>query len=68
MEDLLTTEKILNCFKGFIGGRGLCQTVYSDNATNFKGASNALKRLHSFFKDAKCQDTFAKYFCNLKIG
>lgn len=39
----LTSAEFLNCFKRFVGRRGRCETMYSDNATTFVGASKELK-------------------------
>ncbi|XP_058987609.1 uncharacterized protein LOC131806839 [Musca domestica] len=38
----LTTEAFIGALKRFISRRGKCQTLYSDNATNFVGAKNQL--------------------------
>lgn len=46
----LSTELYLMTLKRFIARRGKPSIVYSDNATNFLGASNSLKDLHSFLK------------------
>lgn len=39
----LTSAAYIQCFKRFIGRRGACETLYSDNATTFVGASKELK-------------------------
>lgn len=41
----LSIDAFLNVFIRFIGRRGLPETMFSDNATNFVGASNVLKVL-----------------------
>lgn len=46
----LSTDAFLNVFKRFIGRRGLPETIYSDNATNFVGASNVLRELQTAFQ------------------
>ena len=38
----LSATAFLSCFRGFISIRGQPRIVYSDNATKFKAASNAL--------------------------
>jgi len=47
----LTTKAFLNILKRFIGRRGVCSDIFSDNATNFVRANNRLlelkKRFHS---------------------
>lgn len=46
----LTTEAFVFTLKRFVARRGNPTTIYSDNATNFKGASNQLNDLYKFFK------------------
>lgn len=41
----LTTESFLGCLKRFMARRGKCANIYSDNATNFKGAQRELYEL-----------------------
>ncbi len=45
----LTTEAFLACFRRFISRRGLPTDVFSDNGSNFVGASNDLADLYAFF-------------------
>lgn len=40
----LSTQHFIAAFKRFTSRRGLCQHVYSDNATNFVGASTEIPR------------------------
>lgn len=47
----LTTHSFLNCLKRFVSRRGLCAKLYSDNATNFVGANNELKRIFNLVSD-----------------
>lgn len=42
----LSTEAFLNAFKRSIARRGKVSHIYSDNGTNFQGASNKLKELY----------------------
>ncbi|UYV81292.1 hypothetical protein LAZ67_20000677 [Cordylochernes scorpioides] len=52
----LTAETFLAALKIFISRRGRPTDIYSDNATNFKGASNILKERWKLFKAANIQD------------
>jgi hypothetical protein len=56
----LTTEAILAALRSFIACRGKPRTIYSDNGTNFQGASNELHKiynmLHSSSQMARVQD------------
>ncbi|KMQ84824.1 integrase core domain protein [Lasius niger] len=42
----LSTEEFLEAFRRFIARRGRPSVIYSDNATNFVGASNLLRRIN----------------------
>ncbi|UYV69731.1 hypothetical protein LAZ67_7000518 [Cordylochernes scorpioides] len=55
----LTAETFLAALKRFISRRGRPTDIYSDNATNFKGASNILKERWKLFNAANIQDFFA---------
>ncbi|CAK1589240.1 unnamed protein product [Parnassius mnemosyne] len=47
----LTSEGFLQAFKRFVARRGHCQEIWSDNGTNFVGASKELAHL---FRTEKC--------------
>lgn len=48
----LSTDAFIGALKRFISRRGRCQNIYSDNATNFVGASNKLSELsNSIFSE-----------------
>lgn len=51
----LTTESFLAALRRFISRRGLVTDLYSDNATNFVGANNELKKLYAFLQDEQDQ-------------
>lgn len=38
----LTTEDFLNALKCFVSRRGIPNTIYSDNGTNFRGAERCI--------------------------
>lgn len=46
----LSTEAFMACFRRMIARRGLCNIIWSDNATNFRGADAALKKVYEFLK------------------
>lgn len=47
----LTTEAFLTALKRFVGRRGKPAQIFSDNGTNFRGASHELDRLSKFLRD-----------------
>jgi hypothetical protein len=59
----LSTEHFLLSFRRFISRRGVCRTVYSDNALTFKSADNELKRLYMNLNDSKVKN----YLCRKGI-
>jgi hypothetical protein len=42
----LTTIAFISCYERFIGRRGRCEIIYSDNGTTFKGAQRELKNAY----------------------
>lgn len=46
----LTTDCFIAALKRFIGRRGLCKNIYSDNGTTFVGANTKLKEIFNFLK------------------
>jgi hypothetical protein len=60
----LTTESFLNALKRFISRRGHVAEIYSDNATNFTGASRELKLL---LNSPKCQNLISQEMNNVNI-
>lgn len=60
----LTTDGFLNALKRFASRRGLCQQIYSDNATNFIGADNEFKRISQIQQT----DKFHNYLDENKIS
>ena len=67
----LTTEAFLAALRRFIARRGKPRTIYSDNCTNFQGASNELHEiynmLHSSSQMARVQDFLASEGCDWKF-
>lgn len=52
----LTTEGFLAAFKRFVARRGRCNHLWSDNGTNFVGASRELKKLFANEKSTLASD------------
>ena len=46
----LTTNAFLACLDRFVARRGLPQTIYSENGTNYFGASRHLKEIYTFLR------------------
>ena len=68
----LTTEAFLAALRRFIAHRGKPRTIYSDNGTNFQGASNELHEiynmLHSSSQMARVQDFLTSEGCDWKLN
>lgn len=47
----LITESFLNSLRRFVSRRGLCNNIYSDNATNFKEANNELSKFYNWVRE-----------------
>ena len=52
----LTTDAFIGALKRFVARRGLCKTIYCDNATNFVGAKNKLKDLDDIIYSTASQE------------
>ena len=63
----LTTDAFIAAFKRFIARRGLPNEVYSDNGSNFVGASNDLKSLYSFFSKDSTQNSLSDFVSSQRI-
>lgn len=53
----LTTKAFLAALQRFISRRGRCHTIFSDNATNFRGAYNELNDLYKLFRNLDHQES-----------
>ncbi|XP_043259052.1 uncharacterized protein LOC122401157 [Colletes gigas] len=52
----MTTEAFIAALKRFVARRGICRNIYSDNGTNFVGASNEMAEVHQTLeKDERVQ-------------
>ncbi|XP_046391614.1 uncharacterized protein LOC124159748 [Ischnura elegans] len=47
----LTAHSFLAAYRRFAGRRGVCRTLYSDNATTFQGAAKELRRMFGAASD-----------------
>ncbi|XP_072377743.1 uncharacterized protein [Diabrotica undecimpunctata] len=63
----LTTEAFLLTLKRFISRRGLPQTIFSDNATNFLGAKNQLFELYNFLKNKETNSSIQEFLASSQI-
>lgn len=63
----LTTDAFLGCLRRFFAQRGKCKALYSDNATNFKGAKNELEELYSLLDSKKSKEKIMTTLTNDKI-
>ena len=52
----LTTESFLRSFRRFISIRGLCSTIYTDNAQTFKKANTELMKSLNLFKSKEFKE------------
>ncbi|UYV74134.1 hypothetical protein LAZ67_11002214 [Cordylochernes scorpioides] len=55
----LSTPAFLAAFRRFISRRGKPSDIFTDNATNFKGAKNILNNIHQLVKDSSIQSYVA---------
>lgn len=61
----LTTEAFLAALRRFISRCGLCAQLYSDNETNFIGASRDLEEIYAFL--VKKESEIAKTLADQRI-
>lgn len=57
----LTSDGFLAALRRFVARRGLPTHIYSDNGTNFVGASNQLKELYALFNSDKHKDLIERF-------
>ncbi|XP_060860026.1 uncharacterized protein LOC132937224 [Metopolophium dirhodum] len=60
----LTTQSFMNALKRFCDRRGLVSDIYSDNATNFVGASRQLVELKTLFWSPEHQEKLQRFTAN----
>ncbi|XP_046749846.1 uncharacterized protein LOC124413362 [Diprion similis] len=59
----LSSAAFLNALKRFIARRGKCANIYSDNGSNFQGASRELRELYDFITQQSHNQTIDQ-FCS----
>ncbi|GIX68451.1 reverse transcriptase [Caerostris darwini] len=52
----MTTKSFLLALRRFLSRRGVCQTIYSDNAKSFKAAERELQHFAKIVKEQELQD------------
>ena len=63
----LTTEAFIAAFTRFISRRGRPDNLYSDDGTNFVGASNEMKEFYAFYETKQTQKVLADFFSGKEI-
>ncbi|XP_066909481.1 uncharacterized protein, partial [Halyomorpha halys] len=58
----LSEDAFMACFDRFVARRGLSSKVFSDNATNFVGASSRLRELYKWWTSIEIIDKLKGYF------
>ncbi|XP_055613967.1 uncharacterized protein LOC129760346 [Uranotaenia lowii] len=63
----LTTDRFIQALRRFVGRRGKCAEILSDNGTNFVGARNKMKDLIKLLNDPLHREQVAKECVNTGI-
>lgn len=63
----ISTEEFLAALSRFISRHPACQTLHSDNGTNFVGANNELKELYTFLNDQAHRETITHELLQQRI-
>lgn len=64
----LSTEAFINALRRFIARRGKVSHMYSDNATNFVGASRELKELYALLDSEEAKSEILEYSVKNQIN
>lgn len=63
----LSTKTFLNALKRFFSRRGICKEIWSDNGTNFQGASNTLENLKTHLMSINDDNEFQDYLLKNQV-
>ena len=63
----LTTAAFIACLKKLFSGRGISKTIYSDNATNFVGASREFVELYNSVKSNERDEVMQNFLTQQMI-
>lgn len=64
----LTTESFLNALKRFVSRRGICSNIFSDNATNFRGADNELREIFKLLNNISKTENISRFLTDNNIN
>lgn len=64
----LSFKFFLPSLKRFVSRRGATVTIYSDNGTNFKGASRQLAEFYEFHNAEEIQSKIKQFCCDSKMS
>nr|CAH7758363.1 unnamed protein product [Callosobruchus chinensis] len=64
----LSSQAFLNALHRFVSRRGICHTLYSDNATNFVGSNNELTKISQEILNFTTDPEVANFMLNNSIS
>lgn len=63
----LTTEGFIAALRRFVSRRGICKHMYSDNATNFRGANKKLTELTAVWNSKEHKEKVQSFFNEFSV-
>jgi len=63
----LTSDGFLAALRRFIARRGMPESIYSDNGTNFVGANNQLREMYALLNSDNHKKIVSKFACDHRI-